>query len=300
MWRSFLAYSKRLVKGKIIILFLCFTCIHNAGIAQSCKTIDANPPLNTAINQFLMSERTSLGARADFTETLTKTVEDLERIQKKKKSDVRFLRSIFYRIHKNSLIKYDKQATMDETLKSGRFGCLSGTAIYAIVLEHFNYDYDIIELPNHVFLKVNLKGRTMILESTLPDDGFITLNTELSEILEQKGFDPRNIKTLTTVGVGSVDEWSLVDGHNKISLRELSGLQYFNEAVRLYTQKEYIKSMDMINEAYTRYPSKRNEKLMQLVINKILKYDSIKEEIKNKYLKQYIKVVKRQKLSQTK
>jgi len=58
--------------------------------------------------------------------------------------------------------------------------------------------------------------------------------------------------------------------------------------------------MEMINEAYARYPSNRNEKLMQLVINKILKYDLIKEEVKNKYLTQYVKLVKRNKLSQTK
>ena len=56
----------------------------------------------------------------------------------------------------------------------------------------------------------------------------------------------------------------------------------------------------MIDEAYVRYPSKRNENLMQLVINKILKYDLIKEELKNKYLKQYIKRVKLNKISQTK
>ena len=39
---------------------------------------------------------------------------------------------------------------------------------------------------------------------------------------------------------------------------------------------------------------------MQLVINKILKYDLIKEELKNKYLKQYVTRVKGQKISQTK
>jgi len=233
-------------------------------------------------------------------EAYDEVIERLEILRKKKKSDSKFLRSIFYRVHQKSLVTYEKQATMAETMLTGNFGCLTGTALYALILTHFDFIYEIIELPNHVFLKLVVDGQTMLIESTNPEGGLIRLNEELEQNMEQIAFDTRKLQLLTTVGEGSVGEWDLFEGHVKINLQELAGLQYFNEAVRYYIKKEYVKSMDMIAEAYERYPSKRNEKLMQLVINKILKYDLIKEELKNKYLKQYVTRVKGQKISQTK
>lgn len=268
-----------------------------SNLTQSSKVNLAHP-----IEQFLIFDNKGNDnvLRAEFIQVYDNIIKKLEGVRSRKKSDHSFLRSIFYKVHQKSLIKYERHATMDQTLLTGNFGCLSGTALYALILDHFNYQYEIIELPNHVFIQLQVDGQNMLIESTNPEAGLIKLNKELVTEMEQKGFDPRNIGTLTAVGDGSVDEWDVLEGHNKITLHELAGLQYFNESVRLYIQKEYTQSMDMIDEAYVRYPSKRNEKLMQLVINKILKYDLIKEELKNKYLAQYIKRIKLQKLSKTK
>lgn len=291
------------MKGRRFILFILICSISSVCLgkvydqATELPTITEHP-----ISQFIINEKLDAEDADDqvFSEKFDQIISKLERIRSRKGSDAMFLRSIFYRVHKNSLVDYRKMATMDETLKTGKFGCLTGTALYALILDHFGYKYDIIELTNHVYVQVVVGGRLMVMESTLPEEGLINLSREITANMEHDGLDPRNIETLTTVGGGSVEEWNLVNGYNKITLRELSGLQYFNESVRLYTEKDYITAMEMINEAYARYPSNRNEKLMQLVINKILKYDLIKEEVKNKYLAQYVKLVKLKKLSQTK
>ncbi|OEK07451.1 hypothetical protein [Roseivirga misakiensis] len=291
------------MKGRITILTvfligletLCF------GQNENVPALDINPNSHP-ISRFIISDETQekgLKSVNDF-EVYDDLIRKLEVIRGRKRSEKAFLRSIFYRVHKKLLINYSKQATMSETMATGNFGCLTGTAIYALVLSHFNYDYEIIELPNHVFIKMKLNGQDLIVESTDPESGLKSISKELAQSMEQIGFDPRKLPMLTTVGEGSVDEWDLFEGHVKINLQELAGLQYFNESVRYYIQEEYVKSMEMISAAYERYPSKRNEKLMQLVINKILKYDQIKEELKNKYLKQYITRVKKQKISQTK
>ncbi len=290
------------MKATKFILILLISGITHASIGEIY--VQAEPSSLSSehpIHQFIISEKLT-NQRADtkaLSDNYDQIIHKLERIRFRKKSDLSFLRSIFYRVHKNSLVDYSKMATMDETLMKGEFGCLTGTALYALILDHFGFEYNIIELTNHVYVQVEIEERLVIMESTLPEDGLMRLKQEISTSMEQEGLDPRNIRALTTVGGGS-DEWDLVDGYNKITIKELSGLQYFNEAVRLYKQEEYTKAMEMINVAYKRYPSKRNEKLMQLVINKILKYDLIKEEVKNKYLTQYVKLVKRKKLSQTK
>lgn len=291
------------MKSRRFTLFLLICSVSSICLA---KVYDQETELQTTnqhpIYQFIISEKLNLAdANVEvFVEKFDQIIEKLERIRIRKTNDVLFLRSIFYRVHKNSLIGYSRIATMDETLKSGAFGCLTGTALYALILEHFGYKYDIIELTNHVYIQVKVDDRLMVIESTLPEEGLMKLSRELTANMEHDALDPRNKGTLTTVGVGNVWDWNLVNGYNKITLEELSGLQYFNESVRLYTEKNYIEAMEMINEAYSRYPSNRNEKLMQLVINKILKYDLIKKEVKNKYLTQYVTLVKRQKLSQTK
>lgn len=288
-------------RNSILIAFLscititCFGQVNDLAIGQ-----DLNEP--HPIEQFLIIDH-QLNIQKegiDFIDTYDEIIRKLEIVRQRKKSDRLFLRSIFYKVHQKNLIKYDKQATMGQTLLTGNFGCLSGTALYALILDHFNFAYDIIELPNHVFIQLQVEGQDMLIESTNPEAGLIKINQGVIAAMKQKGFDPRKIEALATVGVESVDEWNILEGHNKITLHELAGLQYFNEAVRLYIQKDYIKSMDMIDAAYTHYPSKRNEKLMQLVINKILKYDLIREELKNKYLEQYIKRIKLQKISRTK
>ncbi|OEK02954.1 hypothetical protein BFP97_16115 [Roseivirga sp. 4D4] len=290
------------MKAIKFILIMLISGISHVGMGEIyVQSKPGSSPSEHPIHQFIIGEK--LKNQAVETKALASNydqiIHKLERIRSRKKSDLSFLRSIFYRVHKNSLVDYSKMATMDETLMKGEFGCLTGTALYALILDHFGFEYNIIELTNHVYAQVEVEGRLIIMESTLPEDGLMRLEQEISTSMEQEGLDPRNIRALTTVGEGS-DEWDLVDGYNSITIKELSGLQYFNEAVRLFKQEEYTKAMEMINVAYDRYPSKRNEKLMQLVINKILKYDLIKEEVKNKYLTQYVKLVKRKKLSQTK
>lgn len=292
-----------MIRGRNSILIALLSCISITCFGQvSDSAIDSALNEPHPIEQFLIldHELNSKKQGVDFIEAYEEIIQKLEAVRKRKKSDRLFLRSIFYKVHQKSLIKYDKQATMGQTLLTGNFGCLSGTALYALILDHFNFAYDIIELPNHVFIQLQVEGQDMLIESTNPETGLIKVNQGLMAAMKQKGFDPRKIEALATVGVGSVEEWNILEGHNKITLHELAGLQYFNEAVRLYIQKDYIKSMDMIDAAYAHYPSKRNEKLMQLVINKILKYDLIREELKSKYLEQYIKRIKLQKISKTK
>ncbi|MBO3699943.1 hypothetical protein [Roseivirga sp. E12] len=281
----------------LLLISISSVCLGQSNVQSSLTLSSSEHP----ISQFIIDEKL-LPEDAEnliFTEEFDRIIEQLERIQTRKKSNVAFIRSIFYRVHKNILVDYKQMATMNETLKTGQFGCLTGTALYALILEHFGFEYEIIELTNHVYVQVEVDGRLMVMESTLPEEGLINVGKEIMPNSEQEGLDPRNIRALTTVGGGS-DEWDLVQGFNKITLKELSGLQYFNESVKLYKEERFTEAMEMINVAYDRYPSKRNEKLMQLVINKILKYDLIKEEVKNKYLTQYVKLVKRQKLSQTK
>lgn len=225
----------------------------------------------------------------------------LSRLEKKRirKSDENFLKSVFYLTQRKLLSEYQKTATMQETLESGVFGCLTGTAIYAAILNYFDFNTKIIELPNHVFLIVQTERQSYLFESTMPNGGFMKTNEKLDALLEQPWLHNRNILSLEVVGKW-YDNDVLSKGFTTIELNDLAGLQYFNKSVESYQNQDYLTAMDMSLEAYQLYPSKRNEKMMQLVINKILKQELIIKEVKDKYIQTYVKLIKTNKLSQTK
>lgn len=234
------------------------------------------------------------GITTVFTELLTK----LEK-KRSRRQDEAFLKSVFYLTQRKIFSEYSKTATMQETLETGAYGCLTGTAIYAAVLKHFHFDTKIIELPNHVFLIVYTDHQSYLFESTMPLDGFMKTNEKLDALLEQPWLHNRNMISIEVIGKW-YDNEILAQGFTTIELNDLAGLQFFNQSVESYQNRNYEKAMDMSLEAYQLYPSKRNEKMMQLVINKLLKQDLIKEEIKDKYLQTYINLIKSNKLSQTK
>lgn len=233
-----------------------------------------------------------------ITTNFTKLLSKLEKKRQRKQNEA-FLKSVFYLTQRKILSEYSKTATMKETLEKGTFGCLTGTAIYAAILDHFDFETKIIELPNHVFLIVHTDEQSFLFESTMPLDGFMKTNEKLDALLEQPWLNSRNILSLEVVGKW-YDNETLTHGFTTIELNDLAGLQFFNQSVESYQNRNYVRAMDMSLEAYQLYPSKRNEKMMQLVINKLLKQDLIKEELKDKYLQTYINLIKTNKLSQTK
>lgn len=287
------------MKWRIIIwlLILPLTPVR----AQQNDIASVEDPTNLSVNslkQFLSIY--SVQNEDELIQKFSHLVERLEKVEKRRKSDYAFLRSIFYKTHNSLLTEYDRLATMQETLTDGQFGCLTGTAIYAIILEHFGYNYRIIELPNHVFLHLEIDNKSYVFESTLPFNGFMRTTVEMEQLLKQPWLNHRRISQLTTVGEWFSDFKTLPNQYKTIDLKQLAGLQYFNESAKFYLSKDYVNAMEMVMKAYELYPSERNEKLMQLIINKILKYDLIKEDLKNRYLEKYITSVKDRKLSQTK
>lgn len=287
------------MKRWIIIWMLALTLTNTQG--QEANSFSPEP--NSVSSSRYLKPYLSLNNHQEnelMIQKLERLIYKLEKSRKRKKTDYAFLRSIFYKTHTSLLHEYERLATMDETLKTGKFGCLTGTAIYAIILEHFGYKYRIIELPNHVFIHLSLEDTSYVFESTLQFGGFMRTTAEMDKLLKQPWVSHRNITKLSTVGEWFTD-FQMVSGNYKvIDLKALAGLQYFNEAAKLYQIKNYVEAMDLAFEAYQLYPSERNDKLMQLIINKILKYDTIGQDIKIQYLDQYVSSIKSKKLSQTK
>ncbi len=207
----------------------------------------------------------------------SKLIHRLERKRNRQSNDFEFLKSVFYKTHDKLLLKYNKLASLDETLEDGLYGCLTGTISYALILDHFEIDYEILELPNHVFLQVKLGDKVVYFESTMPRDGFIVASKEVQERIHQNTSSSEI--PLTTIGNEFSQNWEEHIYIKKIGLNELNALQHFNESIKHYTNDKYSESIEHAVQAYSMYPNDRNKMLMQLVLNKVrnLKCNSSKE-----------------------
>jgi len=215
---------------------------------------------------------------------LDQLIKKLESKRTKQTDDLQFLKTIFHKTHKRMLLRYNSLASTNETIKNGQYGCLSGTVLYAIILEHFGYTYDILEVPNHVFLRVHLVDDIYYLESTIPNDGLFT-NKDLHN-LRYASFSPEEPNTLSVVsqqGISQTNEKQF----KIIGYQELKGLQHFNESVRRFKEGDFDQSIAHAIQAYTDYPNVKNEKLLHLIVSKILKVEDLSAQKRMELLSLY-------------
>ncbi|GAB5522610.1 MAG: hypothetical protein Roseis2KO_04820 [Roseivirga sp.] len=230
---------------------------------------------------------------ADLSKYLTK----LETIKKRKKTDLEFLKSVFFKTHRKYLKRYDASATLEETMTTGVYGCLTGTALYSVILSHFGYENEIIELTSHVYLKVKLGDQIVLIESTLPEDGFLENVSEIAKATEQ--YQDNSRKPNSIIAIAGINEGNAEGAYERsISLKQLSGLQYYNMAIYNIKGESLERAFANARESLNLYSCNRTEQLMEIVINKILQSKNLTKDLKSGILNTYVTQVRKKRLTQ--
>jgi hypothetical protein len=181
---------------------------------------------------------------------------------------------------------------------NGRYGCLSGTITYALILSHFGFKNEAVELSNHVYLKVYLDEEFIILESTLASKGFLDRREDIKDALIRYSKRGSNGEMMAIASGNNSPLNSSIE--NKIGLIELAGLQRYNRAIETFKNSNLVSSLNYAVEADELYPSARIKYLMQLLVNEILYSQELSKEAKQDALNHYISHVRENKISQTK
>jgi tetratricopeptide (TPR) repeat protein len=230
-------------------------------LLEQKKTMDALP-------LFLTFSSSDVEKEADkMRESLNNFYAYLDK--KRHGNDLVFLRKIFSEVHRAYLKKYQRYATFDRLIEDGSYDCLTGTAIYAMVLDHYGFACFIHETSLHSYLIVQVKNRKVLFETTDPLEGFITDLTLIAEredkYSQEISSDFNNISGLT----GYRGSQNTVRFFNEqIGLKDLAGLHYFNQAVIAYNIGNYRAAVRHLEKAYTIYPSKR---ILLLLLNSVQK-----------------------------
>lgn len=178
-------------------------------------------------------------------------------------SDQKYIRYVFYDVHKKYLRKYNSQESFSEVFTRGRYNCVSGVALYACLLSQLGYQAEIYETRFHLFLMVELHdGSRIMLESTDPSNGFITSQLEAGARLQKYLTNEREqLETnMSSIIMPPFNNKSIMEG---VSLKELSGLHYYNIAVKFLNQKNYLDALRALKKASILYPT--SERILHLL-----------------------------------
>jgi hypothetical protein len=204
----------------------------------------------------------------ETSEKWTQLIEDLDSKADKKGNELNFLRQIFQKTHQVLLKKYIQHSTFNIMLSEGKYDCVSGSAALGLLLERYGYAYDIVETDYHVFIVVNVKGKEIVLESTLPVGGMITTPSEVEKYLDAyKPEEFAQLKTLNQGLAGPDIDYSDNAIFRKVNLQQLAGLQYYNDAIVHFNSQAFGVAVEQLSKAYLLYPSDRILGLRELSVD---------------------------------
>jgi hypothetical protein len=177
------------------------------------------------------------------------------------KDEKAFLGHVFSKTHQKFLKQYREYATFNELFDDGGYNCLTGTALYALLLDELGFRYTIIETNYHIFLLAETAEGKILFEATDPLSGFVADDREIIKRIEgykeNTVVQARNDKTYYEFDVKL---------YNAIDLDELQGLLYYNLAVEALNDGALESSIAYLNKAIEKYRSRRIEELSKILL----------------------------------
>ena len=192
-------------------------------------------------------------------EVLNTFVGQLQHKRQKYRSEKRFLSYLFNKVHRKFLKQYQSHTTLYELMEQGHYDCVTGSALYALLLDALGIPYQVHEFPYHVYLTVTTsEHEVFMIESTDPQYGFVTNPAEQAK---RREFYSQATSTDNSEAYYQYD----FTIRSTIGLSELAGLSYFNEAVEYYNQRQLQPAIHLLHQADRLYASPRMEAFKALV-----------------------------------
>lgn len=195
----------------------------------------------------------------------------LDKLAEKKKSNVQLLSDIFFYTHNRILKNYTTFASFAGTLSTGNYDCVTGTAVMGLLLDRYDLDYQIIELEEHVYIRGFVENIPFIIESTQPVNGLLVgerkvrnFEKKISEENTEPLLEPLNER----IGYRTHARKQLKIA--EIGLKELAGLQYYNDAVRKFEMGSFDEAYVQLIKGELLYPSPRITQFKGLMEKMIL------------------------------
>ncbi|MEP6737252.1 MAG: hypothetical protein ABJA70_17135 [Chryseolinea sp.] len=194
--------------------------------------------------------------------------------------DVRsFISFVFDKTHRRFLRSYTNYVSFGKTMDTGVYNCLTGTALYALLLDNFNIDYQIIETNYHIFILAHTEKGDVLIEATDPENGCVTDTKNIEARIaryKQNEVADRND--------GKRNYQYSTDLYKEVSLDEMTGLLYYNLAIVSYNKKELSNAVEQLQQAIAHYQSPRTEEFSRLLLLTVVDSE-LEEHLKERCIK---------------
>jgi hypothetical protein len=240
------------------LFFLPILCLAQSPSLSDLKIKDVQNDLT----EFAAAD----GSEAIRSEKVLKFVHFLSDKRDRFSNNNDFLQHLFQQTHRRFLKHYQTNTTFSELLKNETYNCLTATALYAILLDHFDYDFNVVETNYHIFILVNVDGHQILLESTDPLNGFVSNADDITSRINK--YKSEDVAASSTKKIYYQYQRSVF---NTISKHQLRGLIHYNLSVDAYNEKDLPSSTEHFVSAYTLYPSSRLEEFSQILQLTIVK-----------------------------
>ena len=188
------------------------------------------------------------------------------------KKPAKVLKFIFDHVQTTFLKQYDVDADFTDMFASGKYNCLTGTILYALLADALNIKHTIKFMPGHVYMIAYADDVPYIFESTDPVGGFVELNKALQSNAVKS---MRLLKFMASDNGEKSPKGDFFETYylklNNTELRGLVGYQYTNASFAEMMKQDYIKSYNLINKAIVLTPMAelymmRDELLKQAIV----------------------------------
>ncbi|MBN2761533.1 MAG: hypothetical protein JXR41_00470, partial [Bacteroidales bacterium] len=208
------------------------------------------------LNLFLASSATidesnAQQYRQNFYEFLSNLKIKTPAVHKPKKR----IKTIYKATHNHYFTKYELKTSFEDIFRNGGFNCVTASALYGIILQKSNIPFDVRETPVHVYLVSYPGAEEIKIEATDPLAGYMTFDLRTKKQYVDYMRDNKFISE-NEYGRNTIDELfnKYYFSDQKISLKELLGIQYLNNAVYLFNDHKIKEGYRELEKAYIFYP----------------------------------------------
>lgn len=204
------------------------------------------------------------------------------------RNTARFCKLLFNRTHQEFLRRYSQFASFSETLNKGKYNCLTGTALYALLLNHFGIDYTIIETNYHIFLLAETDDGQVLFEATDPINGFVT---DAKEIARRIDHYKKNIPQGAPLD-GKRYYTYTSELFQPVGLGELRGLLHYNVSTHAYNNQDFQVAIDHLDRALDLYSSPRVAEFSTVLLGAVIQ-SRVDDATKGSYIHQLKGILKK-------
>jgi len=183
----------------------------------------------------------------------------LKQVKLEKKKPNKKVKTIYTTIHDTFLDKYELKNEFSEIFDTGKYNCVSGTGLFALIFNELAIPYTIKELPTHVFLIAYPENEQILVETTDPFSGYI----QFSQNFKRSYLD--NLRERKMISSAEYSQYSSDDLFDKyyfdeeeISLEQLVGIQYINDGIYKLQEGNLEKALSQFEKGYLFYPSDKS------------------------------------------